>query len=313
MRLVTFAVDSETRLGLQVQGRIVDLKEAYSALLGPAADVGGREEAARLFPPDMVAFLSTGEVGMQAARRVEEAVLGGNSLVQGPSIARPEGQVRLLAPVPAPTKVVCIGLNYRDHCEENNKPIPDRPIIFAKFPTAVIGPGQPIVKPRLTNQLDYEAELAVVVGRHGRHVSIEDAPNHIAGYTIAHDVSARDIQFGDGQWVRGKTFDTFCPMGPAIVTPDEVGDPHNLAIRAVVNGQVMQDSNTRHLIFNCYYLISYLSEVFTLQPGDCILTGTPGGVGAFREPPVWLQPGDVVTIEIEKLGSLTNPVVEEQA
>lgn len=313
MRLVTFTPGGDARLGLQANGKVADLREAYAALLGPAGDVGGRQEADHLFPADMVAFLALGQPAMDAARRVDQALRNGSLALASPPICFGETTVRLLAPVPTPTKIVCIGLNYRDHCEEDNKPVPERPIIFAKYPTAVIGPGQPIVRPKLTQQLDFEAELAVVIGRGGKHVSIEDAPNYIAGYTIGHDVSARDIQFGDGQWVRGKTFDTFCPMGPALVTPDEVGDPHKLEIRSLVNGQVMQHSNTRHLVFNSYYLVAFLSQVVTLQPGDCILTGTPGGVGAFRNPPVWLKPGDVVTIEIEKLGALTNPVVDEAA
>ena len=294
-------------MGVLVDGVVVDLREAYAKLGAPLASSRGIRE----IPLDMVAFLNIGEAGMNAARLVERAVRDRDPRLNNPHICFDEGSVKLLAPVPVPTKIVCIGLNYRDHCEENNKPIPERPIIFAKFSTAVIGPGDAIVRPKLTRQLDYEAELGVVIGRAGKHISIKDAPDYIAGYTIMHDVSARDIQFGDGQWVRGKTFDTFCPMGPALVTPDEVGDPHNLAIRAVLNGRVMQDSNTGNMIFNCYYLVSYLSQVFTLQPGDCILTGTPGGVGAFRQPPVWLEPGDTITIEIEKLGSLTNPVVDE--
>jgi 2-keto-4-pentenoate hydratase/2-oxohepta-3-ene-1,7-dioic acid hydratase in catechol pathway len=307
MRLVSFSTGAGARLGILVDGAVVDLREAYAQLGAPLASSRGIRE----IPPDMVAFLNLGEAGMNAARLVERAARDRDSRLNNPQICFDEGSVKLLAPVPVPTKIVCIGLNYRDHCEENNKPIPERPIIFAKFSTAVIGPGDAIVRPRLTRQLDYEAELGVVIGRAGKHISIKDAPDYIAGYTIMHDVSARDIQFGDGQWVRGKTFDTFCPMGPALVTPDEVGDPHNLAIRAVLNGRVMQDSNTGNMIFNCYYLVSYLSQVFTLQPGDCILTGTPGGVGAFRQPPVWLEPGDTITIEIEKLGSLTNTVVDE--
>lgn len=307
MRLVSFSAGAGARLGVLVNGTVVDLREAYAQLGAPLAASRGIQE----LPLDMVAFLNLGEAGMNAARLVERAARDRDPRLNNPQVCFNEGGVKLLAPVPVPTKIVCIGLNYRDHCEENNKPIPDRPIIFAKFPTAVVGPGDAIVRPKLTKQLDYEAELGVVVGKRGRHISLKDAPDYIAGYTVMHDVSARDIQFSDGQWVRAKTFDTFCPMGPALVTPDEVGDPHNLSIRAILNGRVMQDSNTSNMIFNCYYLVSYLSQVFTLQPGDCILTGTPGGVGAFRQPPVWLEPGDTVTIEIEKLGSLTNPVVDE--
>jgi 2-keto-4-pentenoate hydratase/2-oxohepta-3-ene-1,7-dioic acid hydratase in catechol pathway len=201
-------------------------------------------------------------------------------------------------------------MNYRDHCEEQKKPLPDRPIIFAKFPSALVGHNEPIVKPPLTSQLDYEAELAVVIGKKGKNVPEEEALSCVAGYTIMNDVTARDIQFSDGQWVRGKTFDTFAPAGPYLVTKDEIPDPQDLTIRLTVNGEVRQNSTTSNMIFSVAFLVSYISRVCTLLPGDIISTGTPGGVGVFRKPPTFLKPGDMVSVEIEKLGTLTNPVVE---
>jgi len=256
----------------------------------------------------MRAFLEAGSVAMDAARRALECATGE---ALEPPIAFPVTSVRLLAPVGDPRKIICIGQNYRDHCAEQRQPIPDHPIIFAKFPTALIGPGEAIRIPRISHQVDYEAELAFVIGARGRYIAAEDAWSFIAGYLCFNDVSARDIQFGDRQWVRGKTFDTFAPCGPALVTPEEVGNPHELDIALTLNGRVMQQSNTSNLIFGVDYLVSFLSQVMTLEPGDIISTGTPGGVGVFRDPPVFLRPGDRVEVHIERVGTLTNPVAAE--
>ncbi|MEM3096129.1 MAG: fumarylacetoacetate hydrolase family protein [Nitrososphaerota archaeon] len=218
--------------------------------------------------------------------------------------------VGLLAPIDNRPKIVCVGLNYRDHAEEQGVRPPEEPVIFMKPYTAVTGPGQPIVYPEITKQLDYEAELAVVMGSKCRKVTPREAYSHILGYTCFNDVSARDIQFRDGQWVRGKSFDTFAPIGPWVVTGDELGDPHNLRIMARVNGEVRQDSNTRNLIFGVDYLVSFISMVMTLEPGDIIATGTPAGVGIFYKPaPKLLKVGDLVEVEIEKVGVLANRVV----
>jgi 2-keto-4-pentenoate hydratase/2-oxohepta-3-ene-1,7-dioic acid hydratase in catechol pathway len=211
-------------------------------------------------------------------------------------------------PIERPGKIVCVGLNYRDHAEEQGVELPKAPLLFAKFPTALIGPGQPIVIPPLVQEADYEAELGVVIGSRVKGVSKENALEAVRGYLCANDVSARDLQFGDGQWTRGKSPDTFCPVGPELVPAAEVADPHALRIRAVVNGEVLQDSTTANLIFGVDEIISYASQTSTLEPGDLILTGTPAGVGIFRDPKRLLEDGDVVTIEIEGLGSLTNPV-----
>jgi acylpyruvate hydrolase len=211
-----------------------------------------------------------------------------------------------------PSKIVAIGLNYMDHCREQHVEPPKAPIIFTKFPTAIIGPGEAIRwDPALTSQVDFEAELGVVIGRTARNVSEAEAMEYVAAYTICHDVSARDLQLGDGQWVRGKSLDTFCPLGPYLVTKDEISDPHHLAIRCTVNETVLQDSNTAEMIFNIPHLIAFSSRAFTLLPGDIIATGTPHGVGLFRSPKIFLKDGDVVTIEIEGLGQLVNPCIEE--
>lgn len=215
------------------------------------------------------------------------------------------------APVPRPGKIICIGLNYRDHAEESNMPIPEQPICFSKFSSCVVAPGEPVIVPSTSTQVDYEAELAVVIGRKAKHVSLENAYDYVLGYTAFNDVSARDLQFKDGQWQRGKSCDTFAPMGQKIVTTDEIPDPQNLWIKLTLNGQVMQDSRTDQLIFNVPQLIEFLTKSITLEPGDVIATGTPPGVGFARKPPVFLMPGDEMVVEIEVIGALGNPVVAD--
>jgi 2-keto-4-pentenoate hydratase/2-oxohepta-3-ene-1,7-dioic acid hydratase in catechol pathway len=212
-------------------------------------------------------------------------------------------------PIERPGKIVCVGLNYRDHAEEQGAELPAEPLLFAKFPNTLVGPGDPIVIPPLVTKCDYEAELGVVIGTRVRGVSKENAFEAVLGYLCANDVSARDLQFGDGQWTRGKSVDTFCPVGPRLVPRDEISDPHDLWIRAIVSGEVLQDSTTANLIFGVDEIISHVTKTMTLEPGDLILTGTPAGVGVFRDPQRLLEPGDEVTIEIERVGSLTNPVV----
>ncbi len=215
--------------------------------------------------------------------------------------------VTLLAPVPRPGKIVAIGRNYADHVTEDGAVPPPSPLIFAKFPSSVVGPGAEIRwDPAMTSQVDYEAELAVVIGRRARRVSEEDALDVVLGYTCLNDVSARDLQFGDGQWVRGKSLDTFCPMGPALVTGDALSDPDNLEISCLVNGEMLQHDRTSSMFYGVRQIISHCSQAFTLEPGDVIATGTPGGVGIFRKPPRLLGDGDVVTVAIEGLGELVN-------
>jgi 2-keto-4-pentenoate hydratase/2-oxohepta-3-ene-1,7-dioic acid hydratase in catechol pathway len=211
-------------------------------------------------------------------------------------------------PIDRPSKIVCIGLNYRDHAEEQGTPLPEAPLLFAKWPNALIGPGEPILIPAVTQKVDYEAELGVVIGERVRGASAANALDSVAGYVCLNDVSARDLQFADKQWTRGKSPDTFCPVGPRLVPTSDVPDPQALRIRAILNGETLQDSTTGNMVFGVAELIAYITQAITLEPGDLIATGTPAGVGAFREPPIFMQPGDEVTIEIEGLGALTNPV-----
>jgi 2-keto-4-pentenoate hydratase/2-oxohepta-3-ene-1,7-dioic acid hydratase in catechol pathway len=213
-----------------------------------------------------------------------------------------------VSPVPLPGKIICIGLNYRDHADEAGMPIPQSPIIFSKFSGCAIASGQPIELPKNSEKVDYEAELAVIIGRRGKDIKVEDAMDHVFGYANFNDVSARDFQFADGQWQRGKSCDTFAPIGPFIATVDEIPDPHNLRIRFRLNGKTLQDSNTDQLIFNIPELIEFISESITLEPGDVIATGTPPGVGFARKPPIFMKDGDVAEVEIDGLGVLSNPV-----
>jgi 2-keto-4-pentenoate hydratase/2-oxohepta-3-ene-1,7-dioic acid hydratase in catechol pathway len=224
---------------------------------------------------------------------------------EAPSL--PIDRLRFAPALPPSSKIIAIGLNYRDHAEESKGQIPKTPIVFAKFPGTLLGHREFITwRSTVTKKVDFEAELAVIIGEKTFECSEEEAMERVFGYTCANDVSARDLQFGDGQWVRGKSLDTFCPLGPWIVTRDEIQDPHDLAIRCILNGKMMQDSSTEGMVFKLPALIGFLSQHFTLLPGDVILTGTPAGVGVFRDPPVYLKDGDVVSVEIEKIGILTN-------
>jgi 2-keto-4-pentenoate hydratase/2-oxohepta-3-ene-1,7-dioic acid hydratase in catechol pathway len=286
VRLVTFAVGNEPRLGAVRKKEVVDLQKAS----------GGK------LPADMIAFLKQGDEAMTLARMLAQDAEADYAL----------SDVTLLAPVPTPSKVIAIGQNYMDHCREQGVEPPTLPVIFTKFPTAIVGPGAEIRwDPELTSKVDYEVELAVVIGRRARRVPEDKAIEYVAGYTVCNDVSARNLQFGDGQWVRGKSLDTFCPLGPWLVTPDEIPDPQNLAVRTMLNGEVMQDSTTAEMIFDVRDLIAFASRAFTLLPGDVIATGTPPGVGVFRDPPVFLKDGDEITVEVEGIGKLTNRCVEE--
>lgn len=283
MRLVSYRRDAEARVAAIRDNQYVDLGDADPTL-----------------PSSLKQLLALGPEGL---RRAAEA------LERGKAIA--PDTVQLLAPIPDPQKVICVGLNYADHARESGQTPPAEPVIFCKFPTAVTAAGQPIVLPAVSQQVDYEAELVVVIGREGRNIAKAGARNYIAGYCPGHDVSARDWQLRKpgGQWLLGKTFDTFAPFGPALVTADEVPEPGNLRVQLRLNGRVMQDSSTSQFIFGIEELLAYISTVCTLLPGDVIFTGTPPGVGAARKPPVFLQPGDDVEVEIERLGVLRNPVV----
>ncbi len=309
MRLTTFELEDRLLLGCQLGDWLLQLDRAYKHWMG--GDVPS-------WLGDMRALLAAGETALKKTELLEAK---SRELLHNPNgerelvdegVIHKIGEVRLRAPIRNPEKIICIGLNYRDHCTEQNIPLPKNPILFSKFSTAIIGPGDKIKRPRLTNQLDFEGELAFVMGRGGKDISLRGAMDYVAGYTIFNDVSARDIQFADRQWLRGKAFDTFAPMGPFLVTKDEVGNPQQLAIKVKVNGKIMQDSTTANMIFDIPYLISFISQVVSLSPGDVVATGTPAGVGVFRKPPVFLQEGDEVSIEIEKLGLLRNTVTAER-
>jgi 2-keto-4-pentenoate hydratase/2-oxohepta-3-ene-1,7-dioic acid hydratase in catechol pathway len=211
-------------------------------------------------------------------------------------------------PIDRPQKIICVGLNYLDHAAEGSATLPERPLLFAKWPNTLIGAREPIVLPSISAKVDYEGELAAVIGTRAQRVGVDDALDVVAGYLCANDVSARDLQFADRQWVRGKSLDTFCPIGPVLVPASEIPDPQALQLRTILNGEVVQEAPTSSMIFSVAQIVAFISEAITLEPGDLILTGTPAGVGIFRDPELLLQPGDEVTVEIEGLGTLTNPV-----
>ncbi len=286
MRLVTFSHRGLRRLGARSGDSIIDLSAADPSI-----------------PTTMRDFIEAGDNAISRARAVIDR---GDHAIS-------ETGVSIHAPIDNPEKIICIGLNYADHAAESGMPIPDEPIVFSKYASSIIGPDENIVAPSASSQVDYEVELVVVIGKRGRNISEEDALDHVAGYMVGHDVSARDYQLEKpgAQWMMGKTFDTFAPIGPDLVTTDDVPDPHNLGIRCILNGETVQDSNTSQLIFDVPKLIAYLTHVFTLAPGDLIFTGTPPGVGMGREPQLWLKHGDHVICEIDGLGRLENPVVSD--
>jgi 2-keto-4-pentenoate hydratase/2-oxohepta-3-ene-1,7-dioic acid hydratase in catechol pathway len=297
MKLVRFSLNaSAPRLGALQGERIADLQASLAATLQKQGVARATEIAASLVPPSTRAFLEGGAASREAIRSITEWV------------TVPQSAARLHAPIADPGKLICIGLNYRDHAEEAGMPIPKEPPIFPKWSNAILDPGEPILRPRGCTQLDWEVELGVVMGRTARHVSREDALDYVWGYTIVHDVSARDFQFITSQWSAGKIADTFAPLGPFIADREEIRDPHVLELGTWVNGKRMQKGNTKTFIFDVRYLVSYLSKLMTLSPGDVIATGTPPGVGHAMKPPVYLQPGDTVRMEITGLGTLENPV-----
>ncbi len=289
MRLVTYGDRGEERLGVLVEGGrfILDLNIASNGTI----------------PPDPIAFLD-GDYWALAHKVVNQPP----SELSSAALVEAEG-VRWGAPIPTPRTIIALGLNYLDHAEEGGQSAPPNPLLFAKAPAATIGPYDDIVYPPQVTQLDYEAELAIIIGKRAKNLTPEQAWAVIAGYTVINDVSARDIQFSESQWFRAKSFDTFAPMGPCWVTPDEIGDPQNLRIWCDVNGERRQDSTTANMIFKIPEIVSFISQVFTLRPGDIIATGTPAGVGVFRKPPRLLQVGDVVETGIENIGVMRNKVV----
>ena len=300
MKLVRFSTNGQIpRLGALQGDRIVDLTASVAATLTARGVIRAREIASALVPASTREFLEGGAASGEAVASIKEPV------------TIPAASARLHAPISDPGKFICIGLNYRDHALEAGQPIPKEPPIFAKWSPSIVGPGDPILRPRGSSQLDWEVELGVVIGRTARYVSRDAALDYVWGYTIVNDASARDFQFITSQWMAGKIFETAAPVGPYLADRQEIADPHSLGLRTIVNGKQMQNGNTKTFIFDVRYLISYLSGLMTLSPGDLIATGTPPGVGFAMKPnPVFLQPGDVCRVEIDALGSMDNPVKE---
>lgn len=296
MKLYRYTQNEKPTLGIAHGDRLFSCED----LLKKA----GEKLSEAVLQADTRSLCAVPESGLHALKRI---LSDESAFADLPSVAIAEAA--LLAPLPDPSKVICIGLNYRDHCEEQNKPAPERPMLFAKFANTIAGPTDDVTIPGNTTELDFEGELAVVIGRRARDVSREDALDYMFGYMALLDVSARDLQRSDGQWVRAKSQDGFAPCGPCIVTADEVADPQNLPLRTVVNGQTMQNSNTSNMIFPVDELIAFVSASLTLEPGDIISTGTPAGVGVHRNPQVLLKSGDVVEVTIDGIGSLQNRFV----
>jgi 2-keto-4-pentenoate hydratase/2-oxohepta-3-ene-1,7-dioic acid hydratase in catechol pathway len=279
VKLVTYATDAGPRVGCIDDGEVV-----------PTPGI-----------PDIISLFNDNSL----ENSIEAAL-------KGRIDAQPISEMTLLAPIPRPTKIIAIGLNYRDHAEETGQKLPDAPILFSKPPTATIGHGANIIIPNDASQIDYEVELGVVIGKGGRNIPVDMALEYVGGYTVFNDVSARDYQFRDGQWFRGKSFDTFAPMGPCLTLPDQIQDPQDLKMQLRLNGKTRQNSSTTNMVFSVAELIADISQVMTLEPGDVIATGTPSGVGFKVKPkPVFLQPGDVVEAEIDGIGVLRNPVEKD--
>jgi 2-keto-4-pentenoate hydratase/2-oxohepta-3-ene-1,7-dioic acid hydratase in catechol pathway len=298
MKLVTYTNGAENRLGAMLDDKIVDLNRAS----------GGK------LPTDMIAFLVAGEDAMQLARTTLDAARAAGSAgasATGVIMSVGVAGTQLVAPVPRPGKVLAIGLNYRDHAEETSAEIPKRPVVFSKMPTCITGPGAPVHMPKVSTSVDWEGELCFVIGKRGRHIAAADAMAHIAGFCNGNDISVRDWQFHSPTWMMGKGFDTHGPIGPWLVTKDEVGDVNNLDVKTWVNDELVQNSNTKHLIFDIGAIVEYLSAAFTLEPGDIVFTGTPAGVGVARKPPRFMKAGDVTRVEIGNLGVLENPIIDE--
>ena len=314
MKLVTYEAARISRLGVVHGEFVVDVAAAYGLIAkGKIADakLAASADVLRKLgrpPADMIGLLALGERYRKALGVV--VAHAGETHKKGPKgFVIPLRTAKLRAPIAHPNKITCIGLNYADHAREGGQEPPPAPIFFLKSHNTICGPGDAIKLPPNSSQVDYEAEFAVVIGKRGKHIPESEAHKYIAGYTVLHDVSARDMQFGDKQWYRGKSCDTFAPTGPWIVTPDEVPDPNNLRISLTLNGETLQDSNTSNLIFKVPFLISYLSQSVTWEVGDLISTGTPPGVGFARKPQVFLKAGDTVSVTVEGIGTLTNPVV----
>jgi len=306
MKIVRFSQNGASpRLGCYLdQNHLMDLAASCTAHLAAQGVIRAAPIAAALFPQSTRGFLEGGSATQEMLAKMLEGVTAGTF----EPVTMPATMVRLHAPINDPGKFICIGLNYTDHAAETGNPAPPQPPIFPKWNTAILDPGEPILRPRGETRFDWEVELGVVIGKTARYVTREQALDYVYGYTIVNDASARDFQFVTSQWSTGKIGDTLAPIGPYIADKGEIPDPHVLDLKTWVNGSLMQNGNTRNLIFDVRYLVSYLSRLLTLSPGDLIATGTPAGVGFSRQPPITLQPGDMVRMAITGLGELENSV-----
>jgi acylpyruvate hydrolase len=302
MKLVTYARRGKVALGALSNGHVVDLSRAHRA--AAATD--------RRMPTDLAALWRGSGMSLADARESLQYVEEQRSINRAPDCLYPVAEVEFLAPIQRPGKVVCVGLNYRSHLAEIGETVPGYPILFDKPSTSIVGHNQAVVLPRISRQVDYEGELAVVIGRRGKYIPEKDALSYVAGYTCANDISAHDIEFRTSQWTSGKMLDTFCPLGPVLLTADEVLDPDQLHLKTTLNGRTVQDECTSDMVFSVRFLISYISSLATLEPGDIILTGTPAGIGCNQRPQVFLRGGDRLGVEIQGIGILANPVIEEE-
>jgi acylpyruvate hydrolase len=312
MKLVTYSWHGRRALGALAREGVVDLHRAHRAALSWSGKSDELAVADLRVPADLQGLLSGGATALAAARQALQFAAERRDVPDKAGLWADVSEIALLAPVLRPGKIVCVGLNYRSHLAEIAEPTPRFPILFHKSVTSIIGHRQAIILPRVSRQVDYEGELAVVIGRRGKYIPEASALTHVAGYTCANDVSAHDIEFRTSQWTSGKMLDTFCPLGPVLVTADEIADPNRLAVKTVLNGRTVQDGCTSDMVFSVPFLVSYISSLATLEPGDVILTGTPAGVGCNQKPQVFLEAGDEVSVQVEGIGTLASPVVDEE-
>ncbi|HZH58824.1 MAG TPA: fumarylacetoacetate hydrolase family protein [Metabacillus sp.] len=308
MKLVSFTKDGITRIGAIENEKVIDLNTAYCSLLVSKGKLRAEKIAEAFVPVEMTEFLQGGPESINEAKKAVVYALKNRVNEKGRMLVFPVFEVKIEAPVPSPGKMICVGHNYREHILEMKRELPPYPVVFAKYANTVVGPQDDIPFHPISEQLDYEAEFAFVIGQRARNVSQKEALNYVAGYTIVNDVTYRDIQRRTLQWLQGKAVDGSAPMGPWLVTADELTDPSGLDIVLTVNGEERQRSNTANLVFSVQYLVEFLSNLMTLEPGDIILTGTPGGVGVARDPQVFLKDGDIVRIEVDQVGVLENKV-----
>ncbi|MFJ8235119.1 fumarylacetoacetate hydrolase family protein [Ureibacillus sp. NPDC094379] len=312
MKLINFTVAGHTRAGAIVDHKVIDLNYAYQAQLKAEGKYRYEEIAHAFVPNNTDELYQGGKESLELAQNAIDFILANPESFDKQVIFNRD-EVKVEAPVGRPGKIICVGHNFRKHIQEMGRDLPSHPVIFAKFANTILGPDDAIPFYPISDQLDYEAEFTFVIGKQARNVSEEDALDYVAGYTITNDVTYRDIQRRTLQWLQGKTVDGSAPMGPYLVTADEIGDPSGLSMVLKVNGEVRQSTNTDDFVFNVPKLVSFLSGLMTLEPGDVVLTGTPGGVGVAMNPPQFLKDGDVVTIEVDKIGSLENKVVASEA